>query len=69
MLFRSRLRDFLTHGGDWRQEVAEAQAWYERSLPGLEDAQRKKTLESRDGLMIPEAKEALQKCREMMGQK
>jgi len=66
---KAHLHAALTHGGDWRQEVAEAQAWYERSLPGLEDAQRKKTLESRDGLMIPEAKEALQKCREMMGQK
>jgi tetratricopeptide (TPR) repeat protein len=59
---KAHLHAAMGHRADSRQEYGEAKSWYELALPGLEEAQRKKTIESRDAMMIPEAREALKKC-------
>jgi non-specific serine/threonine protein kinase/serine/threonine-protein kinase len=49
-----------------RWEFAAARAWYERSLPGLTQAQERRILQGRETAMIDEARGAIRKCDQVL---
>jgi non-specific serine/threonine protein kinase/serine/threonine-protein kinase len=50
-----------------RQEFAAAREWYERSLPGLVQAQERRVLQGHELSMIDEARGAIRKCDQALG--